>query len=178
MGNAVIMGRRTYESIGGCLKGRHNLVLSHSYDLFASTETCRLVNSVNEALAATMAAGGDETFVIGGAATYLEFAPLVDRYLVTIVDHLAAGADAFLAKSIRDEFDGWACEELGDFPAVTGKDEFAFRIVALSAPDAVERRAVRQAMAERYLEKRLNVVGSKSKQKRSLHRTTQTAFSF
>lgn len=178
LGHTVIMGRKTYDSIGGGLNGRHNLVLSHNYNLFAASDSCRLVHSSDEALADAGAAGHAETFVIGGAATYLEFSGLVDRYLVTMIDHLVADADAFLATTILSQFDAWACEEVGVFPAVAGKDEFAFRIVAFTAPDAPERRARRQAIAERHLGKRCNVAVPRARPKPSSMQAFQPTFSF
>ena len=178
MANTVIMGRKTYDSIGGGLNGRRNLVLSRNFDLFTSSDTCRLVNSVDEALANAAAAGGGETFVIGGAATYLEFSGLVDRYLVTMVDHLAADADTFLDDTILAEIDGWAREEVIAFPATAGRDEFAFRIVALTAPDAAVRRELRQARAEKHLGKRLNMAASRPRPKRQALTSSQAAFSF
>jgi dihydrofolate reductase len=156
MGNAVIMGRKTYDSIGGCLKGRQNLVLSHSATLFPSTETCRLVNSVDESLAIGLKMGENESFVIGGAATYLEYAPLVDRYLVTMVDHEAEDADAFLATDIMNEFQSWKGEEIAYFPAEAGRDEFAFRILSFSAPDSHERLETRKALGNQFLSKALS----------------------
>src|SRR5436309_740216 len=82
-GNAVIMGRKTYDSIGCCLPNRKNIVLSHSYDLFHSTPDCQLAHSIEEALARAGNSPSREAFVIGGAATYAQFANLIDRYLVT-----------------------------------------------------------------------------------------------
>lgn len=177
LNNIVIMGRKTYESIGGCLKGRTNLVLSHNTILFDSTETCKLVNSVDETLSETLSSKGKEVFVIGGAATYLEFAPLVDQYLVTIVDHHASDADAFLSDVIRNEFASWPAEQIGEFPAEPGRDEFAFRIIRYSAPDAAERAEQRKAIANRILSKRLNQ-SSKSAYRRPPRESSQEAFSF
>jgi dihydrofolate reductase len=154
--NAVIMGRRTYESIGGCLRDRKNLVLSHSAVLFESTENCKLVNSVDEALAAASRVSDGETFVIGGAATYSEFAPYVDSYLVTVVEHHVEDADAFLEQDILAEFGSWPSEEIGRYPATPGRDQFAFRILRYSAPDAAERAEKREAIARSFLSKRKN----------------------
>ncbi|MBU3992210.1 MAG: dihydrofolate reductase [Alphaproteobacteria bacterium] len=178
MGKSIIMGRKTYESIGGCLKGRHNLVLSHNSRVFESSETCRLVNSVKEALAAATQQGGAETFVIGGATTYSEFAPYVDRYLVTIVDHSAADADAFLDEHVVSEFNRWQAHEIARFPAVSGQDEFAFKIVEFSAPDAHERVEMRKALANRFLEKHLNQVHAKGRSKATKDKSAQAAYSF
>ena len=156
MDHTVIMGRKTYDSIGGPLKRRNNLVLSHNAVLFESTDGCVLVNSVEEALAKSHQE--QETFIVGGGATYTEFTHVVDRYLVTIVDHEADDADAFLAASIMAEFAAWPGQEMAQYAASPGQDEFAFRIMSYSAPDADERREMRKALANQHLEKRLNVV--------------------
>lgn len=178
MGNTVIMGRKTYESIGGCLKGRANLVLSHSYGLFSSTPTCTLVNSVEETMASALTNGGLDTFVIGGAATYSEFSQLVDRYLVTLVDHSAMDADAFLSQKIRQEFGGWQAEEIAHYPAEPGRDEFPFRIVSFMAPDALERRETRKALANQFLDKRLNQTQKKARHRAAPDKSAQAAFLF
>ncbi|MFT4053230.1 MAG: dihydrofolate reductase [Novosphingobium sp.] len=178
MGNVVIMGRKTYQSIGSPLKGRLNLVLSHNAVLFPSTEQCRLVNSVGEALADAFVAKNDETFVIGGAATYIEFAPIVDRYLVTFVDHVAPDGDAFLAQSIRDMFPEWNAREIANLPAVPGQDEFAFRIVEFSAPDEAERREQRNEMVDAILDKRPTAKSRRAASRNGQAGAAQEAFFF
>lgn len=149
MGNVVVMGRRTYDSIGGCLKGRDNVILSRRAPLFHSTETCKFVPALSDAVAAIESSSAIEAFVIGGAYTYEEFRGLVDRYIVTFVDHEAEDADAFLSKSIIDEFTSWEVEELGAFPEVKGQDQYAFRIAAFTAPDAKDRATFRAGIAAR-----------------------------
>lgn len=178
MGNVVIMGRKTYQSIGSPLKGRLNLVLSHNSVLFPSTDQCRLVNSVGEALADASAAKHEESFVIGGAATYVEFAPIVDRYLVTFVDHIAPDGDAFLAQSIRDMLPEWKAREIAALPAVPGQDEFAFRIVEFVAPDEDARRQQRNETVEAILDKRLNAKSRKAGTRSAQASAAQEAFFF
>jgi dihydrofolate reductase len=177
LGNNVIMGRKTYESIGACLKGRTNLVLSHNAVLFASTERCRVVNSIDETLAAALNCESGASFVVGGGATYSEFAPFVDQYLITLVDHEVTNADAFLAMDIREEYGAWACEEIGTYPAKPGHDEFPFRILRFSAPDALERAESRKALANRHLAKVPNQV-SRGTARRRQGPSRQEAFSF
>lgn len=178
LGNVVIMGRKTFQSIGSPLKGRSNLVLSHSSLLFASTDQCRLVNSVEESLVAASAVKQQEAFVIGGAATYLEFAPVVDRYLVTFVDHVAPDGDAFLAQSIRDALPEWKAREIANLPAVPGQDEFAFRIVEFMAPDEDARRQKRNKMIDVILNKRLNAKSRRGGTRNAQASAAQEAFFF
>lgn len=178
IGNNVIMGRKTFESIGGCLKGRTNFVLSHNVVLFDSTDTCKLVTSVGEALAMASPRDELETFVIGGAATYSEFAPFIDRYLVTIVDHVAEDADSFLDDNIRTEINSWNSAELGTFPAEPGRDDFGFRIVEYLAPDAQGRQERRKALASQLRAKALNQKPSRSDRRANSTPKSQAAFSF
>jgi dihydrofolate reductase len=150
LGNAVIMGRKTYDSIGKSLPGRLNVVLSHNNALFPSTPECKLVASVDEALYLSEHAKGKEAFIIGGAQTYSEFAPYVDRYLVTVVDCEAKGADAFLAGGILQDFARWDRQEMGVFPAKEGHDDFAFSVFEIVPDNVPERQAWRTDKIQAY----------------------------
>jgi dihydrofolate reductase len=80
MGKALVMGRKTHESIGRPLPGRENIVLTR--DPRARFAGCRTASSVQEALAL---AGDREVMVIGGAAIYRAFLPLAERIYLTEV---------------------------------------------------------------------------------------------
>lgn len=71
MGHAVVMGRKTHESIGRPLPGRRNLVITRNRDYRAPG--CEIVHSLDAAVAACSGAG--KVFVIGGAALYREALP-------------------------------------------------------------------------------------------------------
>jgi len=79
LGHPVIMGRRTWESIGRPLPGRHNIVVTRSTGLRAEGAT--VVDSLAAALAAC--AGEKAAFVIGGAELYRAALPLADRLVLT-----------------------------------------------------------------------------------------------
>ena len=81
-GHPVVMGRKTFESIGKALPGRDNIVITRSRDFDAPG--CRVVHSLAEAL--TAAQGAPEIFVIGGAEIYALALPLADRLQLTEVD--------------------------------------------------------------------------------------------
>ncbi len=95
MGHAVIMGRRTWESIGRPLPGRLNLVLSRR-DTFApgGATACRSLEQALEHAARHEGEGG-ECFVIGGAELYTQALPRADRLYLTLVEDAPADADAF-----------------------------------------------------------------------------------
>ena len=89
-GHPVIMGRKTFASIGNPLPGRTNIVLTHQAEW--STAGCVIVHDLAAALAAAAAAeGGDEVFVIGGADLYDEALPLAERIHLTLLPGEVAG---------------------------------------------------------------------------------------
>jgi dihydrofolate reductase len=93
-GHPVIMGRKTFESIGHALPGRVNIVISR--DRSFKAEGVMVVSSLNEALLrAKEAPGSAETFVIGGGQIYTAAINEADRLYLTIIDKEAPGADTF-----------------------------------------------------------------------------------
>lgn len=97
MGKPVVMGRRTFESIGRPLPGRTNIVITRNREFSAAG--VRVVSSLDEALelAADIAMidGVDELVVIGGAEIYRAAIPRADRLYVTEV-HAQVEGDAHL----------------------------------------------------------------------------------
>ncbi len=81
LGKPVVMGRRTFASIGRPLPGRHNVVITR--DRRFQAEGCTVVHGIHEALAAC--AGAEEIMVIGGADIYRQFLPLTDTIYLTRV---------------------------------------------------------------------------------------------
>jgi dihydrofolate reductase len=99
-GHAVIMGRKTYESIGHPLEGRRNIVVSRRQGL--AIEGCEVVTSVAEAV--ELAHETDAApFVIGGATIYEAALPRVTRIELTEIDREVAG-DTFLPPFVPGEW--------------------------------------------------------------------------
>lgn len=94
IGNAVIMGKRTWESLPRKpLTGRKNIVLT---DLPGECiEGALTAYSVEDAL--SKCTSGEEVFIIGGGSVYRQFLPLADRLYITHV-HRNANADVFFPK--------------------------------------------------------------------------------
>jgi dihydrofolate reductase len=90
MGHPIVMGRKTFESIGKPLPGRTNIVITT--DPSYVVEGCVAAHSLEEALAATGAA--DEVFIIGGAQIYELALPKVQTLYLTKV-HGAFEGDTF-----------------------------------------------------------------------------------
>ena len=84
LNHAVIMGRKTYESLGKPLPNRTNILITRDKNYKA--EGCLVVNSLNEAL--KVAAEVDENpFILGGAEIYKQAMPLTDKLDITFVHH-------------------------------------------------------------------------------------------
>lgn len=81
LGKPVLMGRKTFQSIGGPLYDRKNIVITGQTDYRA--EGCTVVHDVNDALAA--AGEAEELMVIGGADCYRQMLPLASRFYLTLV---------------------------------------------------------------------------------------------
>jgi dihydrofolate reductase len=82
MGAPVVMGRKTYESIGRPLPGRRNLVVTRDGAL--RFEGCEMAGSLEAALAAC--ADAPEAFLIGGAQLYAEGFARADKLCITEID--------------------------------------------------------------------------------------------
>jgi dihydrofolate reductase len=81
LGKTVVMGRKTYESIGKPLPDRRNVVVTRAADF--SAPGCIVVHSLDEALAV---APGSELMIMGGEDIYRQTLPRADRLYLTLVD--------------------------------------------------------------------------------------------
>ncbi|RUO29630.1 type 3 dihydrofolate reductase [Aliidiomarina soli] len=109
LGKPVVMGRRTYESIGRPLPGRHNIVISGSNP--ALPDEVSVVSSVDEAL--VVAGDVDEIMVIGGGEIYRQFLPVATRLYLTEID-LVVDGDTWFPEFNSDE---WSSTILRDIDA-------------------------------------------------------------
>lgn len=104
-GHPIIMGRKTYQSIGRPLPGRTNIVISrHSRNSRNSGMRKAIIepqdllwaNSLNESIAiAKNQPGGEEVFIIGGASIFNQAISLADKLYLTVVEAEFPDADAF-----------------------------------------------------------------------------------
>lgn len=121
MGAPIIMGRKTFESIGRPLPGRKNIVLTR--DVAWKAEGVECYASIEE-----MAASLDleqEYFIIGGAQIYQQFLPLISTVYLTHVDASFDNADAFFP-SLEDSI--WSPNRISQH-GQDAKHKYAFDIV-------------------------------------------------
>ena len=91
-GHAIIMGRKTHESIGRPLPGRTNIVITRNTD--QNIPGCIVVGSLEEALGEARLIESEEIFVCGGGQVYAEAIARADRLYLTVV-HAIMDGDAF-----------------------------------------------------------------------------------
>jgi dihydrofolate reductase len=132
LGKPILMGRKTYESIGHALPGRLNLVLSRASG-FAPGD-CTVVPTLDAARAAACAAAGDAVplMVIGGAGVFRQCAPEAECIHLTLVHAYIEDGDAF--------FDGWRspewCEVARERHAADDKNSAAYSFITLERSDS------------------------------------------
>lgn len=91
MGKPMIMGRKTFESIGRPLPGRRNIVITRNSDYTA--DGIEVVSSLDEAL--EIAGEAEETMIIGGEQIFRLSLPFADRLYVTYINHEFPGDTYF-----------------------------------------------------------------------------------
>ncbi|NRP46865.1 MULTISPECIES: dihydrofolate reductase [unclassified Marinobacterium] len=134
MGKPIIMGRKTFESIGKPLPGRLNIVITR--DSNWSAEGVKIVASLEEAVevgeAQAMIDGVEETVIIGGAQIYAQSLPLVDRLYLTQVEAEPEGDAHF------PEIDYGQWQELGrqSFPAGDQPNRYPYAFIVYDRSEA------------------------------------------
>lgn len=98
MGHTLIMGRKTFQSIGRALPGRDTIVLSRQRSFHAPG--CQKASGLDDAL--QLASGAEEVFICGGEELYRQALPQVERIYLTVLDRDVEG-DTFFP-DIPDNF--------------------------------------------------------------------------
>ena len=91
MGHPIVMGRKTYESIGRPLPGRTNIIITRQENY--EVQNCIVVHSFEEAM--SLCREEDEVFIIGGAEIILQSIQLVDKIYLTRISGVFAGDTFF-----------------------------------------------------------------------------------
>ena len=121
MGKAIVMGRKTWETIGRALPGRQNIVVTRNGDYDA--EGCLVVQSLQSAIEQAL---GNEIMVIGGGQLYVQALPRADRMVLTFVE-CAPEADTWFPEWKENE---WS-EISRRSQAIDENNEFAYEVVEL-----------------------------------------------
>ena len=111
MGHHLLLGRKTYQSIGSALPGRQMIILTRNAEFKAPG--CITAATVNNALTLVEKTGEKEVFIIGGAEIYREALPLADHLYLTVV-YTSAEADTYFPKFEESD---WSLVCLQEIPA-------------------------------------------------------------
>ena len=112
MGHAVVMGRKTWVTIGKPLKNRLNIVLSRDPNI-EPDESLVVLTDIESVLSFNNSLSTD-LFVIGGAQIYEAFLPHIDKWIITEVPLTVSGADAFMPKGYLNGFKSEDSKTLDD----------------------------------------------------------------
>ncbi len=107
MGHPIIMGRKTFESIGRPLPGRQNIIISRNPDY--RQQDCLVFNSLEAAIQSC--ADCDEVFVIGGATLYKVALALADKLYITAI-HQAFEGDTYFPELNKQQWREVAREDI------------------------------------------------------------------
>jgi dihydrofolate reductase len=126
LGKPIIMGRKTWDSLGRPLPGRLNLVVTRQNDL--TLEGAEVFTSLAEAIARAedwaQEQGVDEVMLIGGAQLYAQGLAQADRLYLTRVD-LSPEGDAWFPEFDESE---WILVSKEEHPALDDKPAYAFEV--------------------------------------------------
>lgn len=117
---SILMGRKTFESIGHALPDRANFVLTRQRDLKLPGCTC--VNSLEAALSQIQ---HKDLWIIGGAEIYALCLPFADRILLTHIEYGFEGADTFFPKIDLTQWKRVSEE----FHSISDKNKYALSFV-------------------------------------------------
>lgn len=106
LGKVVVMGRKTWVSLGKPLPGRRNIVLSTNPDFVA--EGADLMQSIEQVLALAKA---NEVFIIGGAELFRQFLPMTDKLYISTI-HAEYSGDTYFPAYDADEWHQIHCESI------------------------------------------------------------------
>ncbi|HSE35677.1 MAG TPA: dihydrofolate reductase [Blastocatellia bacterium] len=124
MGHHLIVGRKTFESIGKPLPGRQMIVVTRRTGF--KSEGCLVTGSIQDALALAQDRGETEAFVIGGAEIYAQTLDLADRVYLTQI-HAEVDADTFFPQ-LKPE--AWVTTQTSFQPA-NEKNQYPFTFKVL-----------------------------------------------
>jgi len=101
-GHAVVMGRKTWLTLGKPLKNRLNIVLSRDSNI-EPDESLVVLSDIESVLSLNKSLSTD-LFVIGGAQIYQQFLPHIERWVITEVPLTVKNADAFMPEGYLEGF--------------------------------------------------------------------------
>jgi len=95
LGSAVIMGRKTFETLGKPLKGRENIIVSRNKNFRLTFEETKVYHSLDEAVSYCQSKNCEKAFIIGGGNIYSQAMPIADEMILSFMKFEAEGEIKF-----------------------------------------------------------------------------------
>ena len=95
LGSAVIMGRKTFETLGKPLKGRENIIITRNKDFKVDFEETKIYHSLDESINYCKSKKYEKAFIIGGGEIYKQAMPIADELILSFMKFEAEGEVKF-----------------------------------------------------------------------------------
>ena len=115
-GNTIVMGYKTWLSIGKALPKRLNVVMTRTKSI-EYQQRVLVLRRIEDAIVLSQYINGD-MYIIGGTETYRSFAHVVEKWIVTEIPETVKDADAFMPADFLEGFEETRSEEIGEGLAV------------------------------------------------------------
>ncbi|MCK5926360.1 MAG: dihydrofolate reductase [Methylococcales bacterium] len=130
LGNPILIGRKTHESIGRVLPERKNIIISHNPHY--QSKGCEVFNHIEGALENLANANHTEVFIIGGAGFYQSMLPHATTLYLTEI-HKAFSGDTYFPEINVDEWQELARNNINNDPLV----DFTYSFVTLKRKEKI-----------------------------------------
>ena len=118
LGFPVIMGRKTFETLGKPLKGRENIIITRNNDFNLSFDDTKIFHSIQESINYCRSKKYEKAFMIGGGQIYKQALLLADEMILSYMKFEAKG-DIFFPEFNIDEWEKKSTEDREQFEIVT-----------------------------------------------------------
>ena len=95
MGSAIIMGRKTFETLGKPLKGRENIIITKNENFGAKFNSIKIFHSLNQSIDYCFKKKHEKIFIIGGGEIYKQAIPIADELIISHLKFEAEGEIKF-----------------------------------------------------------------------------------
>jgi dihydrofolate reductase len=118
LGSPVIMGRKTFETLGKPLKGRENIIITRNSNFQLNFKEVKIFHSIQDSIKYCELKNYDKAFIIGGGQIYKQALPLADEMILSYMKFEAEG-DIFFPEYKKDNWEKISTEDLKQFEIVT-----------------------------------------------------------
>jgi dihydrofolate reductase len=118
LGSPIIMGRKTFETLGKPLKGRENIVITRNNDFHLNFEETKIFHSIQDSIKYCESKKYQKAFIIGGGQIYQQALSLADEMILSYMKFKSEG-DIFFPEFNKDKWEKISMEDREHFEIVT-----------------------------------------------------------